>query len=330
MTTATGFGSLPELVSEAAGRRARRRVFAAAGLPEAVAEDRSLRIPMAAMVQLFEAGGRATGDRLFGWRVGERMHPLDYGLWMRYALAAPTLELAIRRLSWSLPLHQTGSAVSLLRRRGQACLVYRLGAASGPDAMHHADHVVPSMRRVVAQYLGAAWRPDWVGLPYAADPDAAELAEAIGAPLRFGQAGVAMPLAPSALGLRRGCGAGIAAAPTQSDVLARLRARGGATSAVVEDLIRLSLLGGTVSRDGIAARTGMSCRSMQRALALEGTTFQDLLERVRRRKAADLLGMPGVPVTDVAAALGYADPSNFARAYRRWTGKAPSAGRARG
>jgi AraC-like DNA-binding protein len=74
--------------------------------------------------------------------------------------------------------------------------------------------------------------------------------------------------------------------------------------------------------EGLAKRLGMSKRSLQRALGELGTSHSGLLDQLRRERAMQLLSR-GHRVTDVASALGFAAPSAFFRAYRRWTGTSP-------
>jgi hypothetical protein len=62
----------------------------------------------------------------------------------------------------------------------------------------------------------------------------------------------------------------------------------------------------------------MSRRTVQRALADEGTSFEALLDDARRVRAEALLA-EGHPKKEIAYVLGFADPSAFTRARRRWT-----------
>lgn len=321
MTTAAGFGSLPELVGQASGQRAVRLVLQRADLPPGVLDDPTLRFPLGAMVQLFAESGRTTGDRLLGLRVGQAMPIEDYGMWVRYALAAPTLRLALRRLAWSLPLHQSGPTIGLREERGGCVFAYRMPDLGPVRGAQHADHIFPSMLAFLRRYLPPTWRPDWIGLPYARDADAARLQRALATPLRFDCDAVLIPLDRRDLDQARRTGAA-PDAPTQSDVLARLR-RNGKMTAQAEDCLRLEMLSGEVGRDAVARRMDLSIRSMQRALAVEGSSFQAILETVRREKAMELLRDPSLQIADIAARLGYSDPSNFTAAFRRWTGCAP-------
>ena len=89
--------------------------------------------------------------------------------------------------------------------------------------------------------------------------------------------------------------------------------------------------GSDLSLDDIARRVASSRRQLQRAYAEIGqTTFRDHLTRVRMEKAAQLLSSRGMTVREVAHRVGYRQPAQFAKAFRRHIGVAPSDFRARG
>ncbi|MBL4542167.1 MAG: AraC family transcriptional regulator [Rhodobacteraceae bacterium] len=73
----------------------------------------------------------------------------------------------------------------------------------------------------------------------------------------------------------------------------------------------------------------VSPRSLQRLLMEQGTTFSRIVERSRRQSAFQLLVREDLSVTEVAEKLGYSDPSNFGRAFRKWTGQSPNRWRKR-
>jgi AraC-like DNA-binding protein len=67
----------------------------------------------------------------------------------------------------------------------------------------------------------------------------------------------------------------------------------------------------------------MSERTLKRRLQDEGSSFQTLLDQVRRRDSESLLANGALAIKQVAEAVGYGDPANFARAFSRWTGLSP-------
>jgi AraC family transcriptional regulator of adaptative response / methylphosphotriester-DNA alkyltransferase methyltransferase len=81
--------------------------------------------------------------------------------------------------------------------------------------------------------------------------------------------------------------------------------------------------------DEIARRVASSRRQIQRVFAEIGhTTFREHLARVRMARAAELLAAGGPTVREVAARVGYRQPAQFAKAFRRHRGQAPAAYRA--
>ncbi|MBS0344235.1 MAG: helix-turn-helix transcriptional regulator, partial [Proteobacteria bacterium] len=72
-----------------------------------------------------------------------------------------------------------------------------------------------------------------------------------------------------------------------------------------------------------AQELGVSLRSLHRLLAREGIDYSQLADRHRQELAERLLRR-GVGTQAVAEALGYSDSRCFRRAFRRWTGVAPS------
>ena len=80
-----------------------------------------------------------------------------------------------------------------------------------------------------------------------------------------------------------------------------------------------------LSLDGLAQRLASSRRQLQRAFAEAGeTTFRTCLQRVRMARAAELLQDRSLPVNRVATAVGYRQPAQFAKAFRRHHGRPPS------
>jgi transcriptional regulator GlxA family with amidase domain len=83
--------------------------------------------------------------------------------------------------------------------------------------------------------------------------------------------------------------------------------------------------GADLDLDDIARRVASSRRQLQRAYAEIGhTTFREHLTAVRMRRAAELLAGGRLTVREVARRVGYRQPAQFAKAFRRATGASPS------
>jgi AraC-like DNA-binding protein len=87
---------------------------------------------------------------------------------------------------------------------------------------------------------------------------------------------------------------------------------------------RLSVaLAGDASLPRIARDLRVSARTLSRKLRAAGRSFQELLEEARRENAVSYLVKTDHSIKEIAGRLGYGDPSNFRRAFYRWTGQKP-------
>jgi len=75
----------------------------------------------------------------------------------------------------------------------------------------------------------------------------------------------------------------------------------------------------------LARERHVSPRTLKRQLALHGTSFQQILDELRRDCAVDLLESEVMTIEHIAERLGYSDASNFNRAFQRWLGMSPRA-----
>jgi AraC family transcriptional regulator, regulatory protein of adaptative response / methylphosphotriester-DNA alkyltransferase methyltransferase len=115
--------------------------------------------------------------------------------------------------------------------------------------------------------------------------------------------------------------------PTQRPATVRLR------TSLFEDAVAIveQEYATDLALDDIARRVASSRRQLQRAYAEIGdTTFREHLTRVRMQRAAELLSRRGMTVREVARRVGYRQPAQFAKAFRRYQGLAPSAFRSSG
>ena len=81
-----------------------------------------------------------------------------------------------------------------------------------------------------------------------------------------------------------------------------------------------------LSLSSVAHEIATSRRQLQRAFAeVGGTSFSRELQRVRMDRAAELLLQAPMAVQAVAGAVGYRQPAQFAKVFRRHHGTAPSA-----
>jgi AraC-like DNA-binding protein len=96
------------------------------------------------------------------------------------------------------------------------------------------------------------------------------------------------------------------------------------TLAKINYLMERALTFGNCSASNIALMLSMHRRTLHRTLLKHGTTFTELLERCRRKKAQFLLRDTQMQITQIAAHLGYADLTSFNHAFKKWYGMPPT------
>jgi AraC-like DNA-binding protein len=97
----------------------------------------------------------------------------------------------------------------------------------------------------------------------------------------------------------------------------------------VMHVLRRSLAGSRPSREEIARELHLSVRTLQRRLSDAGTTFQQLVQVVRRDLARKYVAEKRVEFSEAAFLLGYEDINSFFRAFQAWEGTSPGQWRMR-
>ncbi len=96
------------------------------------------------------------------------------------------------------------------------------------------------------------------------------------------------------------------------------------SSRVKAQIVRL-MKGEEPTLTTVADRLAMGVRTLQLHLKDEGTTYQQLLDDVRKELAVQHLREQNLSTTDIAYLLGFAEPSVFFRSFKKWMGVTPGA-----
>ena len=108
-----------------------------------------------------------------------------------------------------------------------------------------------------------------------------------------------------------------------TDILNKLKAPSLSTR--VKSEIITMMKGEEPTLAAIADRLAMGVRTLQLHLKEEGTSYQQLLDDIRKELAVSHLREPNLSTTDIAYLLGFAEPSVFFRSFKKWTGQTPGA-----
>jgi AraC-like DNA-binding protein len=105
-------------------------------------------------------------------------------------------------------------------------------------------------------------------------------------------------------------------------MLEQLPKQSGISSDVQRSLVG-RVAGGDIRMKSIARELGLSARTLQRRLAEEGATYQELVDDARKQAASRYLSNSRLAIGEVAYLVGFSEPAPFYRAFRRWFGVTP-------
>jgi AraC-like DNA-binding protein len=267
-------------------------------------------------------------DEAPGW-FSRRLPWGSYGLLARASISAPTLGVALTRWCRHHALLTDDVTLALGQADGQARVDITEHRALGALREFALLSLLRNLHGLACWLVDSHIALQGAQFPFAAPPHADIYPPLFPGPVRFGapRAGLQFDAHYLQLPLRQGGAAldqmlrralPILVWPYRRDRLLSRRVR------------RLLLQPHAVhTADTLAARLGLSPRSLHRQLRAEGTSLQALKDEVRRERASDLLLRTQLPIARVARAAGFASDKSFARAFRQWTGHTPQAHRQR-
>jgi len=91
----------------------------------------------------------------------------------------------------------------------------------------------------------------------------------------------------------------------------------------VQKILGPMLRGSTPALEQVADALGMASWTLRRKLKEEGTSFQELLDDMRRDLALAYMKDVGLSLGEIAYILGFSTPGAFQRAFKRWTATTP-------
>ncbi len=265
-----------------------------------------------------------------GLLAGQRMHVSSYGLYGYAMLCADTMRQGFEMATRYHVLGTPVMSVSLIEADGKAIWhlprhadIEVLGLSADECAffldMQLAIHVT-----LIKDVMGPWCVPVEARYSRPEPGHAAALAQALQCPVRFGEDVNQLHFPGEWLDRSPQMANPITAAQmsqTCERLMAEISWQAGVTRRVYEELTRAP--GRFESIETVASSLCMTSRTLRRRLSAEGTSFNDLLARVRHALAQDYLRTTDLSMEDIAAALGFSDASSFRHAFKRWSGKTP-------
>jgi AraC-like DNA-binding protein len=310
----------------------RNELLRVGGLISTDLDDPDARLPSYALWRIVQHVVDRTGDRGFGLRFAEAMDIRAQGFWGYTFISCLSLRHAFQLIVRFSSLRHS-SALSFWEE-GDWGVFQWTGDPSVPKGMEciAGDGFLSCFCYHRRRLLPGATAPLQATLTYDEEPHHQALRALVGGPITFNAAAnqVRFPRHELDLAPRGRDQQLLRLCVTQLErQLENWRARHESQdlTARVRQLMRGQLRSGT-SLELVASALRVSVRTLRRRLETAGVSFLDLLERVRHEAAVEYLSRGADDIAAIATRLGYGDPSNFRRAFRRWTGQSPTVFRA--
>lgn len=316
-------------------------VFRQAGLDPAKLRDPNARYAVEAMQRLWKLSEQATGDPCFGLSAARFWHPTTFHAlgysWMASHSLRDALERMVRYLrivstAAQARLDETGAGYKFsLQATPEAVRLLTKGDPQFRQSVSGIDAGLATLVQMCRGVYGERFAPLQVITTRERPECAARMEAFYRCPIEFdaGEDGffvdpnqIEQPLPTAHAELAR----------TNDKVVAEYLAHLDRADIEMQVRVRLvdALPSGALSEHAIAEALHVSLRSLQRRLRERGLSYKELLDDTRRELARQYLDDSHYSVNEITYLLGFSEPSNFTRAFKRWYGKSPTAYRAEG
>jgi len=298
---------------------------------EALSEDEFYlqRVPVETLFAIWQQAERVSQDPLIALHVGERIHPMDYGLLGQLMMNCNTIQEAVERIL-SLEFVLNNAFASQVIVEGEWAINRIFCDQYDAETMRHvAEQDIAALINIGVFVMNRDYsdenRPLEVHFRHSPKGDISEYQRALRCPVKFNQqysqviypkaildAPIYNPSPRVAELLKAELKSLIEKIETQDSLSVRMwRFFQTQETANLPDIERT------------AQHFNMTSRTLQRHLKQEHTSFQDEIRQFKAILAKNLLNDRNQPIAQAAYLLGFQDLSAFHKAFKRWTGQTP-------
>jgi AraC-like DNA-binding protein len=283
------------------------------------------RISFTTMGKLWQKAVEITGDAKFGFKVGAHAVPGDFFVLGHAWLASATLLGALQRMCrYSYVVSTAYRQLDINKHADGYALTesWSDGSTRPPGVAKDGGYV--ALMKLCDAVARKKVRPLRVALSIPPASRSSRYEELFECPVEYGKdmetlifraADLEVPLTGS-----------VPPVATVTDHIAENYIASldeSTVSTAVRQLLVQMLPSGKTDQERIAKRLYRSASTLQRQLQTEGTSYRHVLETTRQELAEHYLRNSGFSQAQIAFLVGFADQSNFARAFKRWTGMSP-------
>jgi AraC-like DNA-binding protein len=303
-------------------------IFKEAGLNTALINEASARYPVDNARQAWHLAADHIKDPCFGIRAGRHCLPSDFHALGYAFLSGETLHVGLNRIALYNEVVTQGISFYIEEDDEHLILSYTNARRDLPDIPALEDACWSIVLTLCRMARPEGISPVRVDLIHGATNCRKEDEDFYGCPVNYSQrrsalffrlADVEQPL--TAVNTE------VAAVNEKAleDYIVRLRE--DEIQHKVARMITKLIASGQLSDDKVAQALGLSSRTLQRKLSVEGTTFKQILESIREKLALQYINDERLSFSEISFLLGFSEQSSFTRAFKRWTGTSPTEAR---
>lgn len=299
-------------------------VFRRAGVRSRLFDNPENRIDYESLGRLLSACEALSNRSDIGLLAGARFSLDDFGALGELMRNSATVGDAMRMLLLHLHFYDRAAVPVLLRMEAAGVFLgYSLQHPAAPGLVQLQDAAISVAHRMLRSLCGPAWQPQFVQFSHRRPGNTASYRRVFGPGVRF-EAGLSGLSFAAAWLEHPVAGADPVRYRALNQSLLEAKHNGPMSFAEeVQCVLHQLLPGGSASSVSVARLFAISERSLRLRLRAEGTSMQQLLADTRFEIARHLLQNTRLPMSQIAAALCYADSAVFSRAFHSWAGISP-------
>ena len=285
-----------------------------AGISEGDIDNRHRRISALAQGKLLEYAGEALGDHEFGLHLAQQANPREVGLLFYVASAAEDIGDALALLARYCRIVNEAVRLKLIRSPEGVIVQTRFVGLPRHFAWQNTEFTIAALIKALREMAGRDFQPTRVTFTLAHNSELPEFERFFGCPVEFSASAdqfglsnetLAIPLVTEDRHL-------LDTLQPICDAAAKERNTAhGTLRCLVENEVQKLLPHGKANRRRVAKALGLSERMLSQKLAEEGTSYNDVVDRLRRSLALEYIKEPSISLAQIAWLLGYEGPTSF-------------------
>ena len=306
------------------------RLLRRVGVSEGDIDSRQRRISAMAEGKLLEYAAEALGDNEFGLHLAQQANPREEGLLFYVASAAEDIGDALALAARYCRILNEAMRLKLVRSPEGMTVEIKFVGLPRHFTWQNTEFRIAAMIKGLREMAGRDVRPMRVTFTLARNSERREFERFFGCPVEFSASADQFDLSNETLALplvTKDRHLLDTLQPFCEEAAKDRNAAHGTLRSLVENEVQKLLPHGRANSQRVAKALGLSERNLSQRLAEEDTSYEKVVDHLRRSLALQYIKEISLSLAQIAWLLGYEGPTSFNYAFARWTGRSASEAR---